>query len=158
MVDTARFGFTDYDSESSSFSVNIAELSGANFDAQAALVTSLRTATNGITIADVESAALRDEIWNTTPVVNNPFAQREIKWQIVVEDSNGDRYRAGEVPCADLDLLEGNSKYIIKNGVVSVVAGAAAVGQFKTDYEALALSKAGLSLVIWDMFQVGRNT
>lgn len=158
MVDKGTLSFYDYDGEPSSYSVNVAELSSANFDAQAALLQTLRTATLGICLVGATSVNIADTIWNTPVVVNDPNAQREIKWVVIVVDASGNKYKGAEIPIANLTLLENNSKYIVRNGTVSVATGAAAVQAWVDAYEAVALSRFGEALIVWDMFQAGRNT
>jgi len=155
--DQTRYSWHDYDGEPSSMQVNTVEITAANLDAQATLATALRTALNAITIGVVEQAVISDNIWDTVAPTTDPFGQREIKWTIIAQDTAGNKFKSNEVPTANLVLLENGDKYIIKNGNVSVVAGAAAVTAFKDAYEAFAVSNAGLSLTIIDMYQSGRN-
>lgn len=155
--DTTVYSWHDYDGEPSNMKVNTVEITALNLDAQSTLATALRTALNGITIGTVEQAVMNDNIWDTVAPTLDPFGQREIKWTVISQDTAGNKFKSNEVPTADLALLENGDKYIIKNGFVSVVAGAAAVTAFKDAYEAYALSNAGLSLTIIDMYQSGRN-
>lgn len=156
--DFNTFSFEDYDGEDSNVKINTVEITAANLDAQQTLLTTLRTAMNGILLGTVNKSVVSDIGWDTYTQTTEPFAQREIKWVIIVEDTAGNRFRSNELPMADLNLLEGNDKYIIKNGVVSVVTGAAAVSAFKDAYEAVAVSNTGLALSIVEMYQVGRNS
>jgi hypothetical protein len=156
--DETRFSWHDYDGEPASIKINTVEITAANLDAQATLATALRTAMNGILIATVEQAVITDNIWDTVAETTDPFGQREIKWTVIVQDTAGNKYKANELPCADLSLLEGGNKYIVKNGFVTVTTGATAVQAFVDAYEAFALSNAGLALTIVDMYQSGRNT
>lgn len=155
--DQTLFSWHDYDGEPTRMTVNTVEITAANLDAQATLATALRTALNGITIGVVEQAVITDSIWDNVSPTTDPFGQREIKWTIISQDTAGNKFKSNEVPTADLSLLENGDKYIIKNGNVSVVTGAAAVEAFKDAYEAFALSNAGLALTIIDMYQSGRN-
>lgn len=155
--DYNTFSWSDYDSEPSTMSVNTVEITAANVDAQQSLLTTLRTALNDITIGVVSKSVLSDIGWDTLTPTTNPFGQREIKWVIIVEDFLGNRYKANEVPTADLSLLTGNQKYIIKNGVVAVTDPDGFVADFKAAYEAVAVSNTGQVVVIHDMYQAGRN-
>jgi hypothetical protein len=110
-----------------------------------------------LTIAPVSKASQTDIIFDTETVPTDPFAQREIKWVVIVQDASGNKFKANEIPTANLDLLESGSKYLVKSGVVTVTAAAAAVNAFITAYEALALSQSGEALTIVDVYQVGRN-
>lgn len=156
--DQTTYSWHDYDGEPTSMTVNTVEITAANLDAQSTLATALRSALNGITVGVVEQAVIRDNIWDTVAPTTDPWGQRETKWVIISQDTAGNKFRSNDVPIADLTLLEGGNKYIIKNGIVAVTAGAAAVTAFKDAYEAFAVSNAGLSLTIIDMYQVGRNS
>lgn len=156
--DETRYSWHDYDGEPASVRVNTVEITAANLDAQATLATALRTAMNDILIGQVEQVVITDNVWDNVSPTTDPFGQRETKWTVIVQDTAGNKYKATELPTADLSLLENGDKYIIKNGNVSVVTGAAAVTAFKNAYEAFAVSNAGLALTIIDMYQSGRNT
>lgn len=155
--DQTTFSLHDYDGEPSRMTVNTVEINAANLDAQATLATALRTALNGIMLGTVEQTVITDTIWDTVAPTTDPFGQRETRWTIISQDLEGNKFKSNEVPTADLSLLENGDKYIIKNGNVTVVAGAAAVTAFKNAYEAFAVSNAGSALVIIDMYQSGRN-
>lgn len=154
----ASFTWYDYDGERGGSSINTVDLSGANFDAQATAVTALRAAMNGLTLVNVSKALISDINWNNLVPVADPQAQREIKWVVVVADTLGNKYRAMEIPIANLDLLENNSKYIVKQGVVTVTTAATAVQAFIDAFEAVAVDKFGNALQVWDVYQAGRNT
>jgi len=156
--DQTRFSWHDYDNEPASISVNTVEITAANLDAQATLATALRTALNGILIAQVEKAIISDAVWDTLSPTLDPFGQRETKWTVIVQDTAGNKYKGTELPTADLSLLEGGDKYIVKNTFVTVVAGAAAVQAFIDAYEAFAKSNTGLDLTVVDVYQSGRNS
>lgn len=157
--DTNTFSWVDYDSEPSHMVVNTVEITAANLDAQQTLATALRSAMNAITLAPVRKSVMSDTGWDTTVVVTNPFAQREIKWTIIVRDTNGNQYKGSEIPLADLAILENNDKYLIKAGnvVITDATNAPLVEAFKDAYEAFAVSNNGLALTVWDMYQSGRN-
>jgi len=155
--DYASFSWKDYDSEKSSTSVNVAETTELTLAAQNIAIEALRTAMNGLTIAPVSKSSQTDIIFDTETIPTDPFAQREIKWVVIVQDASGNKFKANELPTANLDLLEGGSKYLVKGGVVTVTTAAAAVNAFVTAYEALALSQSGEALTIVDIYQVGRN-
>jgi len=156
--DQTTFSWHDYDGEPAHMTVNTVEITAANLDAQATLLTTLRTTMNALTLGVVEQAVISDTIWDTVAPTTDPFGQREIKWVIIAQDAAGNKFKSNDIPTADLDLLEGGNKYIIKNGIVAVTAGAAAVDAFKDAYEAVAVSNAGSALTIIDMYQVGRNS
>jgi len=155
--DQTVFSWHDYDGEPSRTTFNTVEITAANLDAQASAATALRTAINGLTLVSVEQAVITDNVWDNIVPVTDPFAQREIKWIVIVRDTAGNTYRANEFPCANLALLENNSEYIVKAGNVVVATAAAAVQAFIDAYEAFAVSNAGLALQVWDVYQAGRN-
>lgn len=155
--DQTRYSWHDYDTEPASMTVNTVEITAANLDAQATLAAALRTALNGITLAGVEQVVITDNVWDTVVPVTDPFAQREIKWTIIAQDAAGNKFKSNEVPMANLDLLENASKYIVKNGNVTVVAGATEVQAFVDAYEAFAVSNTGSALTVIDIYQSGRN-
>lgn len=155
--DLTHFSWKDFDNESARMTINTVEITAANLDAQATLITTLRTSMNNLTLAAVEQAVITDNVWDNVVVVTDPFAQREIKWTIIVRDTAGNQYKANEIPLADLSLLENASKYIIKGGSVAVSDPDGFVAAFKAAYEAVAVSNTGLALTIWDMYQSGRN-
>lgn len=155
--DYNTFSWSDYDGEPANMTINTVEITAANLDAQQTLLTTLRTAMNEITIGVVNKSVVSDIGWDTNTLTTNPFGQREIKWVIIAEDVNGNKFKANEIPMADLALLTGNQKYIIKGGAVSVTDPDGYVADFKAAYEAVAVSNTGLALTIIDMYQVGRN-
>lgn len=159
-VDRAQFSYRDYDGEPSNTSVNIVELDGTNFDAQVALINTLRTSMNGLTLVISEKVQIADTVFAATVPVLDNLAQREIKWAVIVADVNNNRYKAMEIPIADLSILENNSKYIVKGGSVAIadVTNAAKVQAFIDAFEAVALDRFGQTLQVWDVYQVGRNT
>lgn len=155
--DQTYFSWHDYDGEPARTVFNTVEITDANLAAQATLATTLRTTLNALLRSPVEQAVITDNVWDNVVPVTDPYAQREIKWVVIVQDISGNKYKANEFPCADLELLENNSKYLIKSGNVVVTSSAADVTAFKDAYEAFAVSNSGEALTIWDMYQVGRN-
>lgn len=155
--DYAAFSLKDYDGERSGMKVNLVELTAANLDAQATAVALIRTTSEALMLQGWYSVQMTDGIYSANPAVNDPFSQREHKWVIIAEDSGGNVYKANEMPCADLSLLENGSKYIYKNKAVTVVAGAAAVQAFVDAYEAGARDESGNVIEVVDIYQAGRN-
>jgi hypothetical protein len=155
--DYATFSFYDYDTEPTSFRINVEETTAANIDAQVALLATLRTATNNIILGGVSQSQLTDILWDTLVPTTNPFGQREIKWTVIVQDLSGNRFKGNEIPMANLDLLENSSKYIVKNGAVAVSDPGGFVAAWVAAYEAVALSNSGEVLEVVDMYQSGRN-
>lgn len=155
--DQTIFSWHDYDGEPSRTTFNTVEITAANLDAQATAANALRSAINALTLVSVEQAVITDNVWDNIVPVTNPFAQREIKWVVIVRDTAGNTYRSNEFPMANLDLLENNSKYLVKSGNVVVAGAATEVQAFIDAFEAFAVSNTGLALQVWDVYQAGRN-
>lgn len=156
--DQTTFSFSDYDGEKSSVTVNTVEITAANLDAQATLASNLRLAINDIILGGVGKVVISDTIWDTAVPSTDPFSQREIKWVIIAEDTAGNRFRSNELPMANLDLLAGGNKYVVKNGFIATPDTGGEIAAFVAAYEAFAVSNAGLALTIVDMYQAGRNS
>lgn len=157
MADYASLSLKDYDGERSSTRLNVAEITAANIDATATALGTLRTALEAIMLQGWYGVQMTDEIYTANPAVADPFSQREIKWQFIVEDSLGNVQKGNEIPCADLSILENGSKYIYKNKQVTVTTAAALVQAVVDAFEAIAKDEAGNALTVVDIYQAGRN-
>lgn len=156
--DQTTFSFSDYDGEKSNVTINTVEITAANLDAQATLAATLRGAINAIILGGVNKVVISDTTWDTVVPSTDPFSQREIKWVIIAEDTAGNRFRSNEIPMANLVLLAGGNKYIVKNGFIATPDAGGEIADFVAAYEAFAVSNAGLPLSIVDMYQAGRNS
>lgn len=156
--DFGSFTWYDYDDEKSTMQINTVEITELTLAAQVTALGALRTALDNITLAPVSKLGVTDNLYDSKVLPTDPFAQRETKWVIIAQDSAGNLFRANEVPTADLGLLEGGNKYIVKGGTVSVTDPDGYVADFVTAFEAVAKSSAGLALTIMDMYQAGRNS
>jgi len=154
----ANFTWVDYDGEKGSTSINLPDLTSLNFDGEATKVTALRSAMNGLTLANVSKAMITDVNWNNLNPVLDPNAQREIKYIVIVSDINNNKYRAMEIPIANLNLLENNSKYLVKGTNIVVPGSTVAVQAFITAFQDAAKDRFGNALSVWDISQAGRNT
>jgi len=160
MVDKVTFATHDYDSEPSSFQINVADVTAANHDALVTAIGALRLATTALMQSGgVEKTMINEATYNTPVVATDPFAQREIKWQVVVvEATTGRKFASIEIPMANLaDFLLGGSPYIVKGGVVVGDDTGTEISDWITAYEAVAKSPSGNALTVWDVYQVGRN-
>lgn len=157
MADYASFSLKDYDGERSGTKINLVEVTAANIDALATALGTLRTTSEAIMLQGWYGVQMTDEIYTANPTVSDPFSQREHKWVLIVEDSLGNVYKANELPCADLSILENGSKYIYKNKAVTVTTASAAVQAFVDAYEAIARDDNGNLVEVVDIFQAGRN-
>jgi len=159
MVDKVSFGVHDYDSEPSSFQVNVTDITGANHDATTALLATLRTATNALILGGIDHVAMNESLWNTPVPVTDPLAQRESKWQVtVIEAVTGRKYASIEIPMANLaSFLLGGSPYIVKSGTVTGDDTGGEISDWIAAFEAVAKSPSGASITVWDIYQAGRN-
>lgn len=98
--------FNDYSYEKSSFSVAIASQNAGNVVAQAALLATLSTAIDDITLgARSRQETILSRTGNAGALTINPLAQRENKWLVrYFGNTTGKRFSV-EIPCADLSLL-----------------------------------------------------
>lgn len=78
----------------------------------------------------------------------DPFSQRETKWLAQFRDSGGD-VGTFEMPCADL-------QYVTVGGQLDLTAGVGLA--LKTQFDALAESRKGLSVTLEQVTHVGRKT
>jgi len=159
MVDKATLGSHDYDSEPSSFQINVADITAANHDGLVTALATLRTATNALTLGGIDKVQLAETLWNTPVPTTDPNAQREHKWQVVVvEATSGRKYATIEIPMANYeDFLIGGSPYIVKAGTIVGNVTGTSIADWVTAFEAVAKSPSGLALSVWDMYQAGRN-
>jgi len=160
MVDKVTFATHDYDGEPSSFQINVTDVTAANHDALVTAIGTLRAAATALMQSGgIEKTMINEVTFNTPIVATDPFAQREIKWQVVVvEATTGRKFASLEMPMANLaDYLLGGSPYIVKGGVVVGDDTGTQISDFITAFEAVAKSPSGNALSVWDMYQVGRN-
>lgn len=151
MTASARISQVDYTNEVSSSNFRGIDLSGANFDAQEALVDALQTAIDNATLGTIFAGRIEASTFSgpkTLPVDEN--AQRERKWLVSMVDAVVGSPLTVEIPCADLSLLEANSDKMD----VSAGAGLALVGAI----EAYHRSVAGNAVSVVEIRHVGRNT
>jgi len=96
------FSYLDYSNESSSFTVSVTERDDANFDAQVTLADALITATNSLTLGNLNNQFLSQGEWGIGSIPSDVLAQRENKWLVKYEDATtGKKYNV-EVPTAEL--------------------------------------------------------
>jgi len=141
--------FVDHDSETSTFGLRIPDLNAGNITAQLALLATLRTSIEAVSIGTLrkeETSAIVDDIAGVIPA--NGFAQRETKWLVSGTDSAGLSCTL-EIPCADLDLLAGGT------GTLDISAGP---GLALADaLNAVWRSRAGNAVTVSRIIHVGRN-
>jgi len=151
MASKVTFGFLDYDSEKSSFSVEGVDLTAANLVAQLALIAALQAATVAITIGtnSDETVLLSREVISSTPPAN-PFAQRETKWLVTYSDDvTGDIHQA-EIPTADLSNLTTNG------GFLDTSPGSQGE-DFVTAFESFVRGEGVNAVTVTNVRHIGRN-
>lgn len=145
-----NLGFIDFDSEKSSAGVDIINLTGANFAAQAALLATLRTAIEAVVLGTTvsEQVIATATVFAGGPPID-PFAQRETKWLVSGTDGNGFRSTL-EIPTANLALLQPGT------GLMNLTAGAGLA--LKGALDAVWLSpRSATAIVVDTVLHVGRN-
>lgn len=139
----------DYDSESTTLTVNTTPLTAANFDAQAILETAFLAAVSGVTLGtNIQWAKSKVTTLSLDP--GPAGAQRELKWRVDYHDATSlGRYRF-EIGCADQDQLDPNDRkhaHIGDAGVVDALV---------TAIENYVLSPDGGAVVVDEITLVGR--
>jgi hypothetical protein len=141
----------DYGGEKTTFKIRTAELSAANFDAQATLRAALATAIAGITTGVYTRIAYGNEETQEVANPSDPFCQREMKWVIHYRETGGGLYRC-ELGTADLDQLDPNDREHANIGDAGVVDA------FVSAFEAYAKGPGGGAVTVVEIEFVGRNT
>lgn len=142
--------FVDHDSESSGVGIGMINLTAGNIAAQLALLATLRTAIEGVSLGTLRSEqviAVTDDIPGVAPA--NAFAQREIKWLVRGVDGVG-FVSTLEIPCADLALLSGGTGQMD----ISAGAGLALVNALNAVWMS---ARSGTAVDVEAIFHVGRN-
>jgi len=145
MTSKLNLTFVDYDGEKSSVGVYFPTLNAGNVAAQTALMDDLRDAIEGVSLGNLQKdqrtlSESKFAVGNAT----NPFAQRELKWDVSCVDTNGNP--AGfEIPAADANLLSTNAK-TLDTATTEGAALVAAInaGAKSNDGETLTFVKATL--------------
>lgn len=146
-VATFNIPFVDYDEEVSTATLRVAD---AETDAN---LTTVFDAVAGVSIGNpgqstLVIAANKDAGSGVPPA--SAFAQRELKWLVRYIDSVTNRKYRMEIPCADANLLTGNSSGL------DLTSGAGAA--LKSAIEARGLSQDSNAIVVSSVKLVGRNT
>ena len=152
MSNRVTFTYLDFSGEKSSWSCVGTDLSGANFDAQQALVSNLQTAANGLlqgTLNKTTQSIIEDGS-GTLPA--SATAQREVKILASYTDNVTGRSYNSELPCPDFtiaDIIQGTD-------VLDLTETASAA--FKVAFEAFARAPAtGNAVTLNSLRLVGRR-
>jgi hypothetical protein len=150
----ATFAFRDYKGDPSSFRVRMAEVTAANFDAQATLVSNLETAIAAFQVADVPVARLQhgNETIDNQDKSSTPAASRKCKAMIRYEDDTTKEVYRTTIACADLSHLDADNR-----GYFDMDDGGD-VAALVTAFEAAVISpEAGNSVTVLSIQHVGRD-
>lgn len=141
----------DYDGESTSFNVRVADLDALNFDAQDTLRTNFNASVNAITKGTIRRAGYQGNDIDSADAPNDVWAQREIKWLVRYHDTvTGDKFWV-TIGTADTLYLNPNNKK------VAHIGDAAVVDDFVAAWEAYVLSPDGNATAVDEIVLVGRN-
>lgn len=152
MANRVTFTYLDYSNEKSSWSCVGVDLSGANFDAQQALIANLQSAANGLLVGTLNKTtqSIIEDGSGALPVT--PSAQREVKILATYSDNTTGRVYSCELPCPDFsldDILQGSD-------VLDITEAASAA--YKTAFEAFARAPAtGNAVTLNSLRLVGRR-
>jgi hypothetical protein len=151
MASKLNITYLDYSLETSTAGFTGVTLTAGNFAAQAALMDTLVSATQAITLATKikdSRIAVVTPFAETRPT--SPYAQRESKWLLRYSDTVSPAGNGTiEVPASDLDLLDANGTHMD----LASTEGAA----FKAAFEAFQRSRLGNSVTLDSIEFVGRN-
>jgi len=94
--------FTDYSAENSTVTVQAANLTAANFDAQATLAGALSIAINALSIGHLSKRSIAQDPVDDYAVATDVYAQRELKWLVSYQANTSLKTFQMEIPCANL--------------------------------------------------------
>jgi hypothetical protein len=146
--------FRDYGGEPSTFRIRTAEVTAANFDAQATLVSNFMTAVEGLQEADVPVGRLQhgNETLDAQSESSTAKAQRETKALVRYEDDTTKKVYRIEIPCVDLAHLDADNR-----GFFELDDGGD-VAAFVTAFEAIALApQTGNTVTVLSIEHVARD-
>ena len=143
--------FTDYDRERSAVSVNVGDITSGVFDALVTSTNALQSAIEGVSLGLATSKQLSTKELLAAPdeAPDDKTDQREAKWLVRAYDAVTFASMTFEIPCADLGLLQENSKRM------DISAGAGLT--LKNAIEDTVKSPNGNDVVVVEVVHVGRN-
>jgi len=143
--------YIDYSKEKATARINTVQLTAANYAAQAALLATLATTMDALSLGEPCKRTTIIEAINLgeTPPADDD-AQRERKWLVRYEHAATHQVYKMEIPCADVSLLQVNSDMadLTKQAWLDFIAA----------FEAVATAPDGNVVVFLDAQKVGRNT
>lgn len=153
MASKVNANFIDHDVEKSSVSFLIEEIVELNYDELLGVggtVDTTLAAIAGVSIGTYSKKQViaQDVAISSAPPANK-FAQRENKWLVTyVDDTNGKQYQM-TIPCANLDLLQPNSREMnTASGAGATLVAALEAGLRTPDDNGITVTK---------IIHVGRN-
>lgn len=151
MAGRAILTFADYDGETSTVSVATDNFSGAGYDALAALIASLWSAIEGVSLGlNVKEQIVSYSLGSGSGLATNPGANREAKWFVRYQDDVTGDIQSVEIPAPNPALKSTTERAYLD---LSGTEGAA----FVTAFEGVVKSRAGNAVSVLDAKWVGRN-
>ena len=136
MASGYRQVIVDHDGETGVISLGGPNMTAATFDAVAALIETLGTAIDGITLGTLGRKSVEAIVDpGSAALPADPFAQREFKWVVEYTDTTTGKTYRREIPTANLALLVPGTE------MMDISAGAGLA--FVTAFEAYVTSEVG---------------
>lgn len=154
MTGSVSFTIRDYSNETSTHSLDTADLTAANFNTYLDPVTGLvpvyYDALDAIILGNIgsERISARDILISQAPA-GSVYAQVELKWLVFYSDNVNSKVYRREIPTPDLTLL------VAGTDLMNITAGAGLA--WKTAAENLWVSPDGNPVTIFKVQLVGRN-
>jgi len=153
MTGSVSMTFRDYNNETSVHSMDIPDLTAANFDSfvdTGGLIADYYDAVNAITLGNIgsERISARDILISQVPA-GSTWAQVELKWLAFYTDDVTSKVYRREIPTPDLTLL------VAGTDLLNIASGAGLT--WKNAAEALWVSPDGNPVTIIKAQVVGRN-
>jgi hypothetical protein len=101
-MSTTTITFNDYSNEKSAVTYHAAELTAANFDAEATEAGALSVATNALSIGSLVKRTISQMEIDNPGTPTNPYAQRELKWLVSYRGDTSGKLFQVEIPCANV--------------------------------------------------------
>lgn len=87
MSTKATVSIEDYDGEKTTTSFWVQDVSALNYDSVATDISEVRNAIAGVTLGEIRNDGFRKEYPQSSAVVSNQSAQRELKWLAHMQDT-----------------------------------------------------------------------
>lgn len=152
-MSTTTITFNDYSDEKSSLTVHAAELTAANFDAEATEAGALSLAINALSIGSLVRRTISQVEIDNPDTPTNVYAQRELKWLVSYRGATSGKLFQLEIPCANL-----TDNLVVGTDIADITS--TSWDNFITAFEAYARSPdSPTELVTFEGARlVGRNT